>query len=126
MQSLFVGSETARTLRAGPLGERVGGFVEVLASAGYEPASIQAKVLVAAQLGSWLERRGLGVRDLEEARVRDFLHWRRRRYRAHRGTEATLMQLLHHLRTTGELPPAVVSLKRGAAALMEEHYTAYL
>jgi site-specific recombinase XerD len=126
MQQLFVGPETARVLYAGPLKEYVDGFVEALSSAGYQPASIHAKVIVAAQLGRWLEHRELGVGDLGEDRVRDFLRCRRRRRRAHRGVEATLVQLLHYLRAMGGLPPAVVPVRRGPAAVIEEQYTTYL
>ena len=53
MQQLFVGPETAHALRAGPLREHIESFVEALSSAGYEPASIHDKVLLAAQLGRW-------------------------------------------------------------------------
>lgn len=126
MKQLFVGSETARVLRAGPLGECVDGFVEVLVSTGYERASIHAKVLVAAQLGRWLEGRGHVVHDLDDHRVREFLRWRRRRYREHRGVEATLMQLLRHFRVAAVLPPAAVTVKRGPLAVMEEQYATYL
>jgi len=125
MQQLFVGSETAQVLRAGPLGKHVDGFVEALCSAGYEPSSIEAKVLIMAQLGRWLARRGLGDRDLDEDRVAEFLRLRRRRYRSH-GVRATLLQLLRYLRTTGALPLAVAAVKRGPVALIEQHYATYL
>lgn len=126
MQPLFVGSETARVLLAGPLGDQVAGFVDVLISAGYQPASVSAKVLVVAQLGRWLGRRGLEVHDLVEGRVREFVRWRRRRYRAHRGAQETVIQLLRHLRTTGKLPPAVVLVKSGTAAVIDDQYVTYL
>jgi len=125
MQELFVGPETARVLRAGPLGEHVDGFVEALRAAGYAPASVEAKMLMAAQLGRWLARRALGVRDFDEGRVGEFLRFWGRRYRSH-GAQAMLLQLLRHLRTTGALRPAVVAVKRGTAALIEEHYATYL
>ncbi|HJY75904.1 MAG TPA: site-specific integrase [Burkholderiales bacterium] len=125
MQQLFVGSETAHVLRGGPLGKHVEGFVEALRSAGYEPRSIEAKVLIVAQLGRWLAGRGRGARDLDEDRVAEFLRLRRRRYRSH-GAQVTLLQLVRHLRTTGVLAPAVVSVKRGTVALIEEQYATYL
>lgn len=126
MQELFVGPETARVLRAGPLGHHVDGFVEALVSTGYERASIHAKVLVAAQFGRWLERRGHCVCDIDEGQVHEFLRWRRRRYRAHRGAEATVVQLLRRLRAAGVLPPAVVSVHRGEATEIEDQYATYL
>jgi hypothetical protein len=72
-----------------------------------------------------LARRGLGVRDLDECRVREFLRFWGRRHRPHRA-QATLRQLLRYLRTTGVLAPAVVSVKRGTAVLIEEQYATYL
>jgi integrase/recombinase XerD len=126
MQELWVGPETAAVLHGGPLREHVDGFVQRLISAGYEPASVRDKVLLAAQFGRWLEHRDLRVGDLDEACVREFLRLRRRRYRPRRGVEATLVQLLRHLRATGTLPPAIVSVKRGSAVPIEEQYATYL
>jgi site-specific recombinase XerD len=126
MQGLFVGPETACALRAGPLKEHVEGFVEALRLAGYEPASIHDKVLLAAQLGRWLEQRRLGVRDLDEDRIREFLRYRERRYRPRRGVSRTLVQWLRHLQMAGALAPPVVSVKHGGAAIIEEQYATYL
>jgi integrase/recombinase XerD len=126
MEQLFVGPETARSLRAGPLGQHVDGFVHVLRSAGYVSGSIQTKVLVLAQFGRWLERRGLGIRDVDEARVGEFLRHRRRRYRGECAAHAALVHLLCHLRTAGVLDYVVVSRHTGTTALIEEHYAAYL
>jgi site-specific recombinase XerD len=123
---LFVGPETVRLLRAGLLGKHVDGFVEALGSAGYEPATIHEKVLVVTQLGLWLERRGLGVRDIDDKGIRDFLRWRRRRYRSHRGTQTTLIQLQHHFRKVGVLLPAVVLVKHGRTTEIEGQYATYL
>lgn len=126
MQQHFVGPETARVLRAGSLGEHVEGFVEALGSIGYEPTTLHEKVLVLAQLGQWLERRGLGIRHVDEERVQEFLRWRRRRYRARRGAEATIGQFLDHLRRMGELPPVVLAAKREGAGSIAEQYATYL
>jgi integrase/recombinase XerD len=126
MQQLCVGPETARILRAGPLGQHIDGFVDVLRATGYVPGSIQTKVLVAAQLGRWLGRRGLGIRDLDEACVTEFLRQRRRRHRGHRAARAALVQLLRHLRTIGVLARVVVSRERSTTALIKERYATYL
>ena len=73
MQKRFGGPKLAGGVRAGVLGEHVQGFVEALRWAGYEPSSIHDKVLLVAQLGRWLEHRRLGMRDLDEDRVGQFL-----------------------------------------------------
>lgn len=126
MQQLFVGPETARILRAGPLGEYVDGFVAALCQAGYALASINDKVKLAAQLGRWLENRGLVVGELDEERLCAFVRHRQRHYRSRRGARATLAQLLRHLRTRGAVALAVVSVKHGASARLEEQYLTYL
>lgn len=126
MQELYVGPETARLLRGGPLGQHVDGFVEALGALGYERASIHSKVLLVAQFGRWLERCGLGVGDLDDDRVHEFVGWRRRRYRAHRGVQTTLVQLLRHLRGTGQVLPSVEATERGPTAAIEEQYATYL
>ena len=126
MEQLFVGAETARALHAGPLGGQVDSFVEVLHSRDYARSSIQAKVLVLSQLSRWLELRGLGLRDVDRRRIREFLRWHRRKHGTHRGVETTIVQLLGHLRTTGTLPPAPVTVARGASAQVEEQYATYL
>jgi len=126
MQKRFVGPKPAGGVRAGVLGEHVQGFVEALRLAGYVPSSIHDKVLLVAQLGRWLEHRRLGMRDLDEDRVGQFLRQRSRRYRPRRGAVRTFVQLLRHLRTAGELAPLVVPLKRDTAAITEEQYATYL
>lgn len=126
MQQLFVGLETARALRAGPLGEHLDGFVEALTQTGYAQATIHVKVLVLAQLGHWLERRGLEARDLDGRSVGEFLRWRQRRYQVRHGAETTVVQLLDHLQSTGELAPVVLPETRGRAAVIEEQYATYL
>lgn len=126
MRGQLVGTETARVLRAGPLREQVHGFVEVLRSRGYAAASIRDKLVVVARLSRWLGQRGLGLRDLDEGRIRAFLLHRPRRYRARRGAEATAVQLVTHLRTRRALQPALVSGTRSALPEVEQRYAAYL
>lgn len=126
MQQLFVGPETVSALCAGPLGKYVEGFVEALGSTGYKPASLCDKVLVLAQFGRWLKRRGLGVRDLDERRAGEFLRWRRRMYQPRRGARITLGQFLNHLRRAGELAPLVLAARCDRAGPVEEQYATYL
>lgn len=126
MEQKCVGMKAARVLQTGPLREEVDGFVEGLRAQGYAAASIQTKHLFVAQLSHWLGRRGLGLRALDEGRLRVFLRDRRRRYRAQRGAAATGVQLLRHLRTTGALPPVKVAVRHGKAAEVEAGYAQYL
>jgi site-specific recombinase XerD len=126
MQQLFVGPETVSALRAGPLGKYVEGFVAALDSTGYKPATVHDKMLVLAQFGRWLKRRGLGVRDLDDRRVGEFLRWRRRMFQPRRGARITLGQFLDHLRRAGELAPVVLAARCDRAGAVEEQYATYL
>ena len=113
-------------LLAGPLGEQVDGFVEVLRSQGYAAASVHVKLLCEAQLSRWLERRRLALGALDEGRRGEFLRGRRRRHRAHRGAGATGVQLLRRSRTTGALPPVEIAARHDEAAVVEARYVKYL
>jgi hypothetical protein len=126
MEQLFVGDETVRTLRAGPLGQHVDGLVEFLprpatsqdaskprfscwrsSAVGWSGAGWEFAMSMKLGLANSC---GAGAAGIEESA------------RAH----AALVQLLRHLRTAGVLDPIVVSNHAGTMALIEGHYAAYL
>ena len=126
MKQLFVSPKTGWVLRADPLGDQVVGFSEALHSQGYAKTSIREKLLLVERLNRWLEQRELGLGELDEGRVREFLRNHRRKYRPNRSVQATIVQLLRHLRTSWVLPPEQVTVTRGASAQVEEQYATYL
>lgn len=122
----FVHSETSGFLHTGPFHSQVHSFLEVLHSRGYARASIKTKLRTVAQLTRWMDARRLRSCDLDESQVRGFLrHWRRR-YRAHRGVEATIAQWLVHLRRIGAAPPAEAAARHDSTTEVETAYSQYL
>lgn len=57
----------------GPLGVLADGFRTELDRLGYTPSSREFKLAEVARLSAWLERRGLGARDICSARLEEFL-----------------------------------------------------
>ena len=66
-------------LHLGPLGPHIHTFAELLSAQGYARWTAKEKIRVVAGLSRWLHRRRLGVEDLDEQRVSEFLrYWRRK------------------------------------------------
>lgn len=63
----------------GPLGSYVAGFVEVLAGQGYSPYAVRLRLWQLDHVSRWLDRQGLGVHELTDERVHQFLADRRAR-----------------------------------------------
>ena len=65
---------------------------------GYEVATMQQKLRWLADLGLWLGRRGLTVKDLDEQRIEPYFAGRRQNGLGRRGDRTTVRQLLDNLR----------------------------
>ena len=81
-----------------PLLVQVLPFADSLMESGYAATTIQSKLGLLIDLGEWLRRRGLAVKDLDERRIETFITDRRRNGLLRRGDRTTLRQLLDHLR----------------------------
>ena len=73
-------------------------FADSLMGSGYAATTIQSKLALIVDFGRWLGRRGLAVKDLDEARIEGFITGRRRNGLLRRGDRTTVRQLLDHLR----------------------------
>jgi site-specific recombinase XerD len=113
-------------LRAGPLALQFDGFVAALLAQGYGATSIRAKLTFVAQLGRWLERRRLAPEALDDARVREFLRARLRRYRGAAAAAATTHQLLRYLRAAAVVPQSPAARPRYVAARVEAAFAEHL
>ena len=85
--------------RAGVLRQHLPTFVTAHAGRGYAKSTAEHQIRLVAELGRWLERRNLLVRDLDEQRCKDFLRYRQRqglRIRAHRTTVRILLEVLRN------------------------------
>ena len=81
-----------------PLLVQVLPFADSLMESGYAGTTIQSKLGLLIDLGEWLRRRGLAVKDLDERRIETFITDSRRNGLLRRGDRTTLRQLLDHLR----------------------------
>jgi len=95
--------------KPGLLGPQVEGYRDWLTGRGYASATVRNMLKDLGQVGRWLAAEGLGVADLDEDRVAQFLAWRHdaghRRVPGPRG----LAPLLRYLRETGVVRAARAS-----------------
>jgi site-specific recombinase XerD len=84
-------------LRFGPLASQIDGFAGLLLSQGYATHTGRWKIRVVADLSRWLHRRRMGMKDLNEEQIGQFLKIRKRQGILRRGDLRTLGQLVGHL-----------------------------
>jgi len=122
LEELYSDPTAAPRLRLTPLGPWLDSFVEWLAGQGYTPWSCRSEVVLAADLGRWMEARGLPVESLDEVAIDAYLE--------HRGTQrerrrAASQHVLTHLRAEGvTLLPC--RAEPSAIAVQEERYATYM
>jgi site-specific recombinase XerD len=91
-------------LRRGPLGFHIDGFAALLSCQGYARHTGRLKIRLVADLSAWLGKRPLGIKDLDEKQIGEFLKRRKKQPLLQSGDRRTLAQLLHHLRQAGIVP----------------------
>jgi site-specific recombinase XerD len=125
LEEFFVVSAAAERLRSCFFGAHLDGLCSSLRALGYPRLTIRAKLCSIARLGDWMTKKRLGVIDLDEPRVDDFLVVERRRGRRRRGGRVTLLHLLAYLRDAEVVPmPRPVrddSFGTAVIARYEEH-----
>ena len=103
--------QTVRSERAwinwheGPLGAHIDAFTTWLDQQGYARFSLRYFVRLAADLSRWLARQGLGLQDLQPARIDEFARMRDRLGSLRPGDTRMLQQLLGFLQTKGVVDP---------------------
>ncbi len=124
---LYSCPETLERLRSGPLGPYLDDFARVLKARGYSRGTGRTHLQLLRQLSEWLERRGLGVEDVDESRLAEFLHEAARgREYIHRSQAAALWLLLAHLRENGTLPVPPVEEEETPLRRLEGELVRYL
>ena len=91
-------------LRHGPVGLHIDGFANLLFDQGYTTDVGRQKIRLVADLSAWFGKRRLRVKDLNEARIGEYLERRRKQLLLRRGDWRTSVQLLHHLRQEAIIP----------------------
>jgi integrase/recombinase XerD len=113
-------------LHKGPLGPHIDGFAASLSEQGYTKHTARVKLRLAASLSCWLQRRQLGLHDLDERQVEKFLEYRRRHGLIRRGNASTLLQLIRYLRETGVIPVPVTQTNDNELLRLERGFCQYL
>jgi len=90
--------------RRGPLAPHIDHLAKLLSERGYSNQVGMQKLRLAALLSSWLEQEEVGLEQLDEMRIADFLTGRRKALRRQRQVRHTLTQLLQELRRLQIIP----------------------
>ena len=106
IDQFFSDPPSVKRLHLGPLGSHIDAFAQHLSERGYAAWTAQEKIRMVAGLSRWLQRRKLGVEDLDEHVVSQFLRYGRRKGLSQHGASPALRDLLGHLRDGGIIPCA--------------------
>jgi site-specific recombinase XerD len=121
----FEGRHALQEVRVGALAPYVDGFAEWLWERGYSKSAGRAHIRLVAEFGRWVDKRGLGVGDIDESRVAKFVRLRRGRPRLHRGHRATLRLVLEYLRGVRAVAVPAMVVGEGRSPL-ENEFRAHL
>lgn len=126
MVERFFKGAALRRLTVNPLGCHLDSFSTVVAQRGYARATIRSQLWLLADLGRWLRRKGLSVRDVRSSVTDAFLRRRRRASGLRRGNEATLRRFVEHLQTEGVIAAPRPVIDRSALGRLHGRYDEYL
>lgn len=126
MVERFFKGAALRRLTVNPLGCHLDSFSTVVAQRGYARATIRSQLWLLADLGRWLRRKGLSVRDVRSSVIDAFLRRRRRASGLRRGDEATLRRFVEHLQTEGVIAALRPVIDRTALGRLHGRYDEYL
>lgn len=128
IERFFRAPWTVRRLRSGPLGPYLDGFARALVEQGYAVRTGRSRLRLLGELSEWLERRGLGVGDLDEALVGGFMAEAvQRRGYLRRSQSAVPRMLLGYLREIGAVPtPPVEVEEETPLRRLEDDFVRYL
>jgi len=102
LDPLFSGPWAVPRLRSGPFGPWLDSFTDRLAGLGYSHWGCRSEVVLAADLGRWMERKKIPARMLDESVVDSYVEHRKTQRERRR---AASLNFLHHLRAEGTVPP---------------------
>jgi len=116
----------SRVRVTGPLAPHAAGFGKELARQGYRSHAASNQLQLMAHVSRWLAVRGLGVDELNPARVEEFLaHRRAEGYTLWLSAKA-MVPMLGYLRGLGVVPTPAPTALASEAEQLREHYRAYL
>jgi site-specific recombinase XerD len=113
-------------LRTCLLGSHFDRFFELISGLGYSKRTVRNQLWILSAFSKWLEDHGLGVDDLDEHRIDDFLAERRTQRRLGRSDRSILSRFLDHLCAEGAIPSPDPMVDDSALAKLEGQYESYL
>jgi site-specific recombinase XerD len=122
----YCASRVLQCLRSGPLGPYMDKLAALLFEQGYARQTGRLQLRLLGELSRWLQRRGLGVEDLDEQKIAKFLEQATQLRGYVRKTQAVLGVLLDHLRDTGILPVPHVEMGDTPLGRVEREFARYL
>lgn len=96
---------SAQRIHAGSLADHIEAFANALTGRGYAQSTAKAQVRLAAEIGLWIDRKGVSVVQFDECYGSKFLAHLRRCGRAARSHRTTVRLLLSFLRDANVIAP---------------------
>jgi site-specific recombinase XerD len=90
VNAFFMESRALQRVYFGPLGSRMDRFAALLLERGYARQTGKSHLRIVAEFSKWLYQQKLGVKDLDEQRVVQFLRYKQRRSRVFPGNAEAL------------------------------------
>lgn len=122
----FTNPHTLHRLHEGPLGAYVDAYAALLQDQGYSRQSARHQLQLLAELGRWLQRKGLGAKDLTPHRIARYARYHKRHFRSHRDEASTLRRLLRLLRERGVVQDVAPRRDKRALQRVAEDFERYL
>lgn len=123
----FIADESARQrLLAGRMGPHVEGFAGWLCERGYRPEGIAYRLRMIGAFGRWLDQRGIGLRQVDDETVSQFLKARWKRRARNGADEPGLRLFLDHLRERDVARPRRSRRRQTKLARMLQGYNGHL
>ena len=109
-----------------PIHPHMARFAQSLTAQGYSKAAIGRKIGLLRRLDHWLQHRRIAAEGLNEARVDQFLRFRRSRGHVRSSDSSTLQSFLKHLRDVDVLPCPVGKCDQNPLQQLETKFGQYL
>jgi len=122
----FSSPHTIRRLHEGPLGGYVGDYADRLQQQGYSRQFARDQIRSVADLSHWLQRKRLGVDDIDPPQLVRYLRYRKRQGRSQHCDSLALDKLLSLLRERGIVEDEVVPTISSPRERVLERFEQYL
>lgn len=115
-------SKTVDVLTRGPLSPHLREYAQRLHETGYAIQSGQLQLRVLGHFNMWLDRRQLGVDDVDSSAVERYIRSRRKARKVRKGDAAALRRMLHMLRAGQANVPSAPPTARQIVVEQFQHY----